>query len=251
MPVVRQNWISVFGRNSFPGLPCPYCAPGKMKLVPGSLSVVEPTMSVKYRDNQSWEPDNVVQRWSARLECDEASCGEIVHMIGDTDLVETFVEEVDTWGLEDVLRVRAIFPAPPLFRVPISVPNKVRNELELAFQLFWSDLSASLGRLRTAVEKMLDDQKIKREGIDKNGDVFEMKLNDRINAFSKLAHGADAKDMLHGLRNIGNMGAHGNEVTREDLFDAIDVLEDVLLGIYEKGSIKAKAQKLLDKKPEA
>lgn len=248
MPVIRQIWVRTFSRTTFPGLPCPYCAPGKLKLVPDTLSVVEPTVSVKYRDDPTWEPDNVVQRWSARLQCDEPNCGEFVHMIGDTDLVETFVDEVEAWGLEDVLRARAAFPAPPLFRVNKSIPRTVRAELELAFQLFWSDLAASAGRLRTAVEMMLDQQKVPRKGIDKNGKVFEMKLNDRINAFAKHAQGTDAKDMLHGLRVIGNMGAHGNEVTREDLFDAVDVLEDVLLGIYEKGSIKAKAQKLLGKK---
>ncbi len=57
-----------------------------------------------------------------------------------------------------------------------------------------------------------------------------------------------AKELLHGLRNTGNMGAHGHEVTKKDVFDAVDVLEDVLRGSKEKGSINAKAQKLLGKK---
>jgi hypothetical protein len=248
MPIVPQIWTRIFAQDNIPGLPCPYCAPGKLKLVDGTLSVVEPTMSEKFRDSPDWMPENVVGRWSARLQCDEKKCGEIVHMIGETDVAETYVEEHEVWGLEEVLEVKAVFPAPPLFRPAEVVPRAVRNELTVAFQLFWIDLAACAGRLRTAIEKMLDQQKVPRQGVNKHGEVYDMTLNDRINAFAKHAQGADAKELLHGLRNIGNMGAHGNEVTREDVFDAVDVLEDVLRGIYEKGSIKAKAQKLLGKK---
>lgn len=248
MAVIRQVWNRTFSQDSFPGLPCPYCTPGKMKLVDGTLSIVEPTISVNYRNDQSWEPDNVVQRWCARLQCDEKNCGEVAHMIGDTEIVETYIDEHETWGLEDVLRVKAVFPSPPLFRVPQTVPRAVQNQLELAFRMYWTDTAACVARLRTAVEEMLDNQKVPRKGKDKNGDIYRMDLNARINAFAKHAQGADAKEQLHALRNIGNLGTHGSEVTREELFDAVDVLEDVLLGIYEKGSIKAKAKKLLDKK---
>jgi hypothetical protein len=38
-------------------------------------------------------------------------------------------------------------------------------------------------------------------------------------------------------------------VTDDDLYDAIDVLEFVLTGIYDTQTIKAKAKKLADKKP--
>lgn len=249
MAVIRQVWSRTFAQDSFPGLPCPYCTPGKIKLVEGTLSIVEPTMSRNYRETTDWEPENTIQRWSARLQCDEKNCGEIVHMIGDTDVIETYVDEHDIgWALEDVLQVKAVFPAPPLFRVPDSAPRAVKNQLELAFRMYWTDTSACVARLRTAVEEMLDDQKVPRKGKDKNGDVYRMNLNARINAFAKHAQGADAKEQLHALRNVGNLGTHGSEVTREELFDAVDVLEDVLLGIYEKGSIKAKAQKLLNKK---
>jgi hypothetical protein len=74
-----------------------------------------------------------------------------------------------------------------------------------------------------------------------------MSLKERIDAFS---NGAIHQDQLQGLRNIGNLGTHGaNDVTDEDLFDALDVLEFVLTGIYDTQTINAKAKKLEGKKP--
>lgn len=248
MPVIPEVWNRFFTEEKVPGLPCPACAPGKLKLVADSFEIVEPTSSEKFRNTPDWGPENIVQRWSARLQCDETACGEFVHVMGDSGVGETYVDEHETWGLEDIFEIRAVFPAPPLFRPSKLVPISVRKELDIAFQLFWIDPAACAGRLRTAVEMMLDHQKVPRQGVNKLGEVYDMKLNDRINAFAKHAKGADAKDLLHGLRNIGNMGAHGNEVTREEVFDGVDVLEDVLRGIYDQQSIKAKAQKLLKKK---
>ena len=154
-------------------------------------------------------------------------------MVGDTQNVETYVDE-DVYsgpGLVEVLRVRGMFPAPPLFRVPACVPNKVAEQLELAFQLFWTDVSSCVARLRTGVELMLDEQKVAKERLSQKTQKMErITLHDRIVLFGQQATGADASDPLHALRNIGNLGTHGTDVSHEALFDAANVLEgDVLL----------------------
>jgi hypothetical protein len=78
------------------------------------------------------------------------------------------------------------------------------------------------------------------------GKQHRMDLKERIDAF---AHGAAHQDQLQGLRNIGNLGTHGtDDVDEGDLFDALDVLEHVLTGIYDTQTIKAKAQRLANKK---
>jgi hypothetical protein len=213
--------------------------------------VVEPQYSIDYRANESWDFENVTERWSARLVCDETRCGEVVHLIGDVDTVE--VEEVGVdgqmyWGArEDVLRIRSAFPAPPLFPISKNLPSRVRRELDLAFRLYWADTSACVARLRTAVEAMLDQQKVPKERLDKSGKMRRMDLVERIKAFTV---GAAHEDQLDGLRNIGNLGTHGSEdVDDDDLFDALDVLEFALSGIYDTKSINAKAAKLKAKKP--
>ncbi len=255
MPINRSSWYRVTSKNSLPSLPCPYCSTGKLKQL-GQPDVVEPKFSADYRTNnpEDWEVDNLVERWSARLRCDEPNCGEIVHMVGDTDTVETDVQDEDGqmyWGArEDVLRIRAVFPAPPLFRISDSVPRRVKRQLELAFRLYWIDTSACIARLRTAVEALLDEQKVPKERMltkgPNAGKMHRMNLEQRIDSFTA---GALHNAQLQGLRNIGNLGTHGtDDVEEEDLFNAIDVLEFALTGIYDTKTINAKAAQLRSKK---
>ncbi|MEA3035187.1 MAG: hypothetical protein QOH04_946 [Sphingomonadales bacterium] len=250
MSVNREIWKLHFEQKSFPGLPCPHCVAGKLKLISDSFCIEEPAFSEAYHSHNDFEPDWVENRFSARLKCDESDCGEIVAMVGDTEIVQVEIDEPNFqgWGLDSVLSPRAVFPGPPLFRIPKNVPFLVAQQLRLAFQLFWSDIPACAGRLRTAVELMLDQQKVSAEKLTKKGKLERMNLAERIEAFAATAAGDDLKDPLHALRQIGNLGAHGTVVTTEALFDAADVLEDVLLGIYEKKSLKAKVKKLTDTK---
>lgn len=252
MPIHRATWHRLTSRGMFPGLPCPRCATGKLKLAPGSLRIAEPQYSADYHIDPDWEPDNVVERWSATLKCDETPCGELVELIGDTEGVEVEVETSPdhfAWGLEQMLRIRATYPPPPLFRISEAVPYTVKSQLKLAFRMYWTDASACAARLRTAVEAMLDDQKVPRERKTAKGKMVRLNLQERISHFAQAADGAPHKDQLEGLRNIGNLGTHGgDDVTDEDLFDAIDVIEFVLTGVYDTKTIKAKAQTLAAKK---
>lgn len=248
MSVNRSVWNTRFPRERFPGLPCPRCAPGKLKLVPATLAVLEPAYSVRQHNDEDFEPDWVEGRFAATMRCDEAQCGEFVNAIGDTKWVETYIDDEDGYvgpAIEEVLSPSAMFPAPSLFRITAKVPRTVADQLNLAFQLFWADIPSCVGRLRTAVEIMLNEHGVPDERLDKSKyKLVRMNLHDRIVAFEKMATGADAGESLQALRNIGNLGTHGTSVSKEALFDAADVLEDVLLGVYEKGSIKAKAVKL-------
>lgn len=250
MTIHRPLWHRTVAKKRLPGLPCPQCTPGKLKLVKDGLSVREPKYSSEWRDKhwEDWEPDHNVERWSAEMRCDEAGCGEIVHMIGDVEVVQAEVDLPDgktVWGLEDVLRIQAVFPAPALFRLSENVPRPVAKELGVAFRMYWTDTAACVARLRTAVERLLDDQGVPTEKTTKKGKLMRMDLKERIDAF---ASGAVHADQLQGLRVIGNLGTHGgDDVTSEDLFDAVDVLEFVITGIYDTKVINAKAAKLKGK----
>lgn len=248
MTVNRSVWNRLFDQNSFPGLPCPECETGKLKLDADSFAISEPPFSRSSHSHEDFEPDWVEQRFIARLVCDEKKCGEIVAMAGDTELVEMYSddeEEYKGWYLASVLRPRCVFPAPPLFRIPKGVPQAVRRELLISFQLFWTDLSSCISRLRTSIEAMLDQQGVPTTKLNiETGKTSRLDLYARIKAFEQQVSGAEAADALQALRNVGNLGTHGNSITPEATFDAFDVMEDVLLGVYEKQSIKAKANNL-------
>jgi hypothetical protein len=252
MSINRSTWYRLVATDSIPGFPCPHCATGKLKCI-DKVVPQEPKYAGKLREENDWDPDYQIGRWSAVLKCDENSCGELVSMIGDTEMVEVEVEVGDgvDLALEEVLRIRAAFPGPPLFSVSSNVPHQLSAQLRLAFQMYWTDPSACVARLRTAVEMLLDQQGVPRERKltqGKNaGKMHRMDLNERINSFTS---GASHTGQLHGLRTIGNLGTHGTDkVDDEDLFDAMDVLEFVLTGIYDTKTINAKAAKLATKKP--
>lgn len=250
MSVNRAIWRTEFDKKDFPRLPCPQCATGRLKFVENSLILKEPPYSEAYHSHEDFEADWVVQRFGATLRCDEGKCGEIAFMAGETSTVPVFLENdggYTGWAEQDVLVARSLFPAAPLFPITEQAPRVVKEQLKLGFQLFWSDLAACAGRLRTAVELMLDEQGVTKT-IMKKGKLERANLWERIEAFAQSAVGEDLKDQLHALRTIGNLGTHGAAVTSEALFDAADVLEDVLLGVYEKKSLKAKIKKLTDTK---
>jgi hypothetical protein len=116
-----------FLRDEHPKLP-PTCVNGKLKLVSGGLSG-EPRYQSDL-DYDHWDTYDTAKRWSAKLWCDETDCGEIVHLIGDSEAVESEVEISEgnsVWGVEELLRLQAVFPAPLFFRVSGSVPRAVKE----------------------------------------------------------------------------------------------------------------------------
>lgn len=248
MTINRALWYRLFDQKSFPGLPCPKCATGKLKLRQGTFSNTEPAYSQALHSHSDFEPEWIDSRWVAQLSCDETVCGEIVTLAGDTETVEFEIDEdgFHGWAQEEALRPRSVFPAPPLFRIPTDVPSKVAEQLRLAFQLYWTDLPSCVARLRTSIEVMLDQQGVPKTKMSTSSKPSRMTLHDRIKAFELQSTGVDAADALQALRNVGNLGTHGSHITQETVFDAVDVLEDALLGVYEKKSIKAKAKKLKD-----
>nr|WP_276522776.1 DUF4145 domain-containing protein [Cupriavidus necator] len=125
-----------------------------------------------------------------------------------------------------MLRPRAFFPAPPIIDVPQDTPADVFNQIKQSFELFWSDFNSCANRLRVSVEFLLDMLKIGRFGTDKKGKTIALDLNGRIALFAKIE--PDHADTLTALRMIGNLGSHGNEVSREALLDAFEIYGEAL-----------------------
>jgi len=181
------------------------------------------------------------------LICDNAACGEVVSVSGRAG-----VEQYEHYGYDDQpesgfntwLQPVSMFPAPPLFPIAKKFPAEVKKELMLAFQLFWTDRSASTSRLRTSLERVLDDKGIATSAPDKKGKLQRLTLFARIDLFEKATKDADIAESMTAMRVVGNLGTHGDEVIEGDYFDLLDVFEDALAEIYEQKTAKLKAKKL-------
>ena len=107
----------------------------------------------------------------------------------------------------------------------------MRNELELAFQLYWVDYGACAGRLRTSLERLMDHYRVPKTYLDKNRKRKLSSLNNRIDAFEKKKPGN--KDLLHALRVIGNLGTQHN-ANRAPLLDGFKIYEHALATLFEQ-----------------
>ena len=244
----RDLWAGAYDRTAIPRFACPKCLSGRLTLEDKSLSMKQPAYSINDSQHPDWEPGWDIERFSLRLICDVAQCGESANVLGDTTVAEYFDEELDTWGLITLLRPRAFFPAPPIIAMPKEVPDSVRAEISRSFELFWVDLSSCANRLRISVEFLLDHFKIPRSGIDKKGRSTRLDLNARVSLFEKSD--PEHAPTLTALRMIGNLGSHGDEVNRTPLLDAFEIYEDALAELcgQRKARIEQLRQKLISSK---
>jgi hypothetical protein len=165
MPIDRTLWNRLFEPDEIPNLPCPTCKKGRLKSDKDDIIFREPTYSKLEAQHQDWEPDWQTKRFNTFLECDNKKCGEVVAITGDTEIVETFLEDATPegiWALTEALRPRSMFPSPPLFPIPDSFPKAVAEQLRIAFQLYWSDFPSCISRIRTSLEIALDEKKVPR-----------------------------------------------------------------------------------------
>lgn len=120
---------------------------------------------------------------------------------------------------------------PYICSLPSDCPPEVQSEMESAFALFWSQPAACAGRIRVALELLMDHLGI-------NGKT----LDARIKEFAKVS--PLEAGMLMAVKWLGNSGGHQSSVKKEDLLDGFEILEHTLVEIVELKAKRAKLAKL-------
>lgn len=247
MTIDRSIWQRHVDKNFENSYPCPRCNKGRVRRGDNIVVLVEPHHSVREHKTDDWEPDWIRMSFTTMLNCDNASCGEVVAVSGRAGVEyynhHGYDGEPEDSGYNTWLQPISMFPAPPLFPIAKNLPLKVKEELRLAFQLFWTDRSASTSRLRTSLERVLDAQGVATSKQEKIGKLRRLSLLERIDLFEESTKDADIVESMTAMRVVGNIGTHGDEVTEGDYFDLLDVYEDALAEIYDQKTAKLKAKK--------
>lgn len=236
----RNFWTTNYSKKYLPAFPCPTCEEGTLKYDAKELKVIETEYSKAAHSHDEWDPDWVEAKFIAILECNRPTCGEIVVFSGDT-FVDQVVDDDHGWAYEQRLRPKSVFPGIPIIFIHEDVPAGIQTEIELAFQLYWSDKGACASRLRTSVERILDDFKIPST---KSGGGY-LSLNERIVEFKKID--PDHAETFDALRFVGNVGTHATELKQEALLDAFEIYEDTIDELFVKKKYKAKIDALKKK----
>jgi hypothetical protein len=138
-------------------------------------------------------------------------------------------------------------PMPDIIELPAKCPDEVKDELRAAFSIFWLHRAACAGRIRVALEHLMNHLGVPKRKKDKSGKYSDLSLHARLDAFAKTEPAMGPQ--LMALKWLGNTGSHDREVTKADLLDAFEILEHALVEIIDGRSarVAALAKKLTKK----
>lgn len=230
MPVNRKLFTQAFTRTRVPNWRCPRCDGGHLRLVPATLHAEDTGDTTANKDEEWFDWDMQELRFVALLRCDNDECLETSSLAGTGRVVED--PDYEEHRMEYAERFEATYlrPSPRLIHIPERCPEPVVAELDRASVGQWDDPDAAATHVRGAVERVLDDLKVPAQP---KGKRKRLTLHERIELLRP--HRPQQAEPLLATKWIGNAGAHGEEVTREDVFDMFDILEVVLDQLYGQG----------------
>lgn len=210
----------------WPSLTCPTCHAGVLEYATPQL-LASPA-AVRSQEHEGWDPTWLRGTFAMVSQCSNSRCRQSVVFAGDWEVVENNGDP--KWGdYGDLLRIRTAVPPLPLIREPAGTPDSARAALHAAAGVVWTDPGSAAGRLRTGLERILDDQKI----ADKRSGGGRISAHDRVVDLGKQH--TMAGDALMAVKWIGNEGAHDDELTASDVVDGAAALELALQLLYDSG----------------
>lgn len=237
----RTSYHLPFSLQTIPHWPCPKCRASHLTLVPNSLIYKETLESRRAHHDENWEPDWVSYVFVCIFECASPSCREVVSCCGD-GYVEGDYDEDGHVG-NDLFRPKYFNPPLVLMDLPKNCPSEAVSHLSESFALFFADSGAALSSVRSAVEAILTNLRVKRFILVKRKRK-PLNLHRRIELLP--AKYDELKDLLIAVKWLGNAGSHdGKNPATEDVRTAYDLLEQVISRIYDpnEGKLKGIAKK--------
>jgi hypothetical protein len=221
MASARHLWDEFYWEDRIPALPCPRCDRGNL-IADDHPKTLYCNRSADALQTGDANPLDITYRFTQFLRCADPTCGQVVSVMGDAEMVDRDHMEADEYRMKLKLFPKGMFPAPPLATIPIDTPAAIAEELKIAFNLFWVDLGACANRIRISVERFLDEL----------GVVPKPTLFARIQDL--VARDPDHAETFHALREAGNVGSHSGDNTRETVLNAFEIYQDALAEIYGK-----------------
>jgi hypothetical protein len=187
----------------WPALICPEC----------ERSSLEPTVntflsreSKIVRDDEFGEPTSSDGYFHGALNCPRSPCGNSYVVAGrwKVDYVEGVRETPGDELYTDYYWLNYVMPSLPLMDYPGDVPEEVREPISSASLVLLSDASAAANRIRSAIEVLLDYQRIRKFRQGSRSD--RLRTHARIKEFE--GKNPDAAAHLMAMKWIGNIGSH-------------------------------------------
>lgn len=239
----RKLYKLPIGKSGITHFPCPTCGKGSLKIRHDTFHFEETNESKKAHGHDAWDPDWVELVFSCFLECSNEGCKDVVASTGVGSVSEHYI--YDEYGNPEDMDYREDFtptyfvPHLKIFAIPNGAPADVKEEIEKSFALLFCDPQSAANHVRTALEHLLTQLKVKRYSTS-NGKRRFLSLHNRIQLLpSTLQH---VQDLFFAVKWLGNAGSHSNSaVTIDDVFDAYELMEELLNEMYANKRKQAKS----------
>ena len=238
----RIAYKSPFAKNDQLRWLCPTCAKGVLRLKQDTFNAEETKDSKKAHGHEAWDPDWITYVYSCLLECTNPACKDTIANSGFGSVAD--FSEFDQEGIqsnqvwEDIFIPKHFSPHLKIFNYPKGTPDKVAEEIEKSFSLFFSDAPSAANHIRIALEELLTHLKIKRYASKGNKRNF-LPLHSRIQLLpAKYKY---LQDLFFAVKWLGNAGSHSDRsVTMDDVLDAYEIMEEILQDLIAKKTKRVK-----------
>ncbi|HYF71163.1 MAG TPA: DUF4145 domain-containing protein, partial [Ohtaekwangia sp.] len=209
MTINRELWLkeSFTAKSKTPNWPCPICHNGIIQKDGESTKQLYSKETEKGDRNLMYSSDAIAEfRFHGYLKC--SNCLERVVIAGKGN-VQDSQGNVTRAGFKgdrySVFYPKYFEPHLSIFTITENIPLSVASELNAAFSTFWIDNGACGNKIRTAIEELLTDQKVKRTYLNKKKKRrSSYSLHERIEKFG--ATHPDTANHLLAIKWIGNSG---------------------------------------------
>lgn len=217
---------------------CPHCGVGYLVPDEDTFKKAEPTYSKDAHAHEAWDPDWITYRFNVKCVCTKPDCGEVAFVSGTGSVDQRYADDGGQVEYYDHFSIKSFFPSPRLCHVPPDTPSTVENLLGKSFLLYWVDTGAAANALRASLEALLDELKIPSQEKNSKGDTVRMNLHRRLEVWS--ATDKDHAELCFALKEVGNLGSHGEAVKPKHYFGSLEIYSHVLKELFENNAKKMK-----------
>lgn len=213
--------------------PCPKCFTG---VLIGQNRLTQITEGGKEMSEYGY-PYGIDNLFCGILKCNNPKCIEVISVSGlYLTNIQSGRQLPDGSYIEESLSYynpKFFYPNLRFFNLPVGIPKEIRDQIDLAFSLYFYDNNSCANKIRTAIELVLDHIRAPKRKKNKNGKLVTIpNLHQRIKNFSKAK--PKLCELFLALKIIGNEGSHTNNTQTDDVLDAFEILEMVLEKLYIK-----------------
>ena len=226
------NYNSFFVHYDYLSYSCPRCKSGQLVSIGDTFKKEEPKYSILMRREDWFDPEEDIHyQFTVTCECSNKKCGAFSYLSGVGGVSEEHYEGEQGYESEyiETFVINSFSPSPDLFLIPDATPEKTSELIKESFTLYWIDIPSAANKLRSSIDKLMDDQKISK--INKKG--YTISLHDRIDLWTqKNPEHKELEELFRIIKKIGNDGSHGDNVTKLHYLQCLKIYSVILQKLF-------------------